>query len=100
MRVPVASATGTSFVDALRQLRVRGTVCEKGIRHEDALVDGHAADLACPIGAVTKPFQRAVDVVQRCFNCTDTLVGEIGHVSKLSVAHDRGDLLLSQYQGR
>ena len=41
------------------------TVGEQRIGHEGALVNGRVADLTGSIGATTKSFKRAIDVVQR-----------------------------------
>ena len=60
-----------------------GTVGEQRAGDERLLVDGRATDLARSIGTAAQPFERTVYVVQRHFDGTDTLVGELRHSFKL-----------------
>ena len=71
------------FFESLGEFGVSRTVGEQWIRHEHGLFNRRLAHLTHSIRPVSKSFERAVNVVQRRFDGTDTLVGELRHSSKL-----------------
>ena len=75
-----------------------GTVGEQRAGDERVLLKGRATDPAGSIGTATQSFECTIDVIQTCFDGTDTLVGELRHSFKLPGRWVSTVLLLTQYE--
>jgi hypothetical protein len=75
-------------------------VGEQRTGYERTLVDRGLTDLTRPVGAVAQSFERAVDVVQRRFDCADALICELWHSHKLPGRERKPDSLFTQHQSR